>query len=398
MLLTDPSDKLERGRRCYEVRAWADAFEFLSEEDGKQPLVVDDLERLALSAYLTGRDDQFHKALDRAHTAYLDADQPTCAVRCAFWLGLTLLFSGETGRGTGWLSGARRLIEREKLDCVERGYLLLPDAEQCLGAKDHDAAFATATEAAEIGERFDEADLIACARHVQGRALMGQGQVEKGLALLDEAMVSVVTGDLFPLMTGLIYCSVIDACRQVYALARAREWTTALAEWCEAQPQMVAFTSTCLVHRSEIMQLHGAWSDAIEEARRACEWRTERIEQQPPAAAFYQQAEMYRLRGHFRLAEEGYRNASQRGFEPQPGLALLRMAQGRTDTAAAAIRRVVGATSDQLQRARLLPAFVEIMLAAGDVEVARGACQELADIAESFDTDVLEAMAAHARA
>jgi DNA-binding CsgD family transcriptional regulator len=198
-------------------------------------------------------------------------------------------------------------------------------------------------------------------------------------------------------MTGLIYCSVIDACQQVYALARAWEWTSALTKWCEGQPQMVAFTGTCMVHRAEIMQLHGAWSDAIEEARRACARYSEGIEQQPPAAAFYQQAEVHRLRGEFTAADEAYRIASQRGYEPQPGLALLRMAQGRTDAAAAAIRRVVSATTGQLQRTRLLPAYVEIMLAVGDIEDARGACHELAGIAENLDTAVLGAMASHAR-
>ena len=307
------------------------------------------------------------------------------------------MFRGETGRGTGWLAGARRLIERENADCVELGYLLLPTAEQLLGTDDYDNAYATAAEAVEIGDRFGEADLIACARHVQGRALMLKQQVAEGLALLDEAMIAVTEGELSPLMTGLIYCSVIDACQQVYALARAREWTTALAQWCEAQPQMVAFTGTCLVHRAEIMQLSGAWRDAIEEAQRACERYARENKQQPPAAAFYQQAEVHRLRGEFRAADEAYRDASQRGFEPQPGLALLRMAEKRTDAAAAAIRRVVGATTEQLQCARLLPAYVEIMLAVGDIEAARSACRELANIAESFGTGALGAMAAHAR-
>ncbi len=289
------------------------------------------------------------------------------------------------------------MIEREKVDCVERGYLLLPTVEQLLGADDFDIAYATAADAVEIGDRFGEEDLVSCARHQQGRALMGQGRVEEGLALLDEAMIPVAAGELSPLMTGLIYCSVIDACQQVYALARAWEWTSALTQWCEAQPQMVAFTGTCLVHRAEIMQLHGAWRDAIEEARRACERSSQGIEQQPPPAAFYQQAEVHRLRGDFTAADEAYRDASQRGYEPQPGLALLRLAQGRTGAAAAAIRRVVSATTDQLQRTRLLPAYVQIMLSVGNIEDARGACRELASIAEGFDTGVLGAMAAHAR-
>jgi ATP/maltotriose-dependent transcriptional regulator MalT len=198
-------------------------------------------------------------------------------------------------------------------------------------------------------------------------------------------------------MTGLIYCSVIDACQQVYALARAWEWTSALAEWCEARPQMVAFTGTCLVHRAEIMQLHGAWPEAIDAARRACERTSLGIEQQPPAAAFYQQAEVHRLRGEFTAADEAYRSASQRGYDPQPGLALLRMTQGSTDAAAVAIRRVASATTDQLQRTRLLPAYVEIMLSVGEIEDARGASRELANIAEGFDTGVLRAMAAHAQ-
>ncbi len=395
--VNEVSGELARGRQCYAASAWADAFALLSQADKAVPLGVADLELLATSAYLIGQDGVFLDALDRAHGSYLSAGETTSAARCAFWLGLSLLFMGETGRGTGWLAGARRLIEGEKADCVERGYLLLPTAEQLLGADDYDTAYATAADAIEIGDRFGEADLVSCARHLQGRALMGQGRVEEGLALLDEAMIAVTAGQLSPLMTGLIYCSVIDACQQVYALARAWEWTSALTQWCEAQPQMVAFTGTCLVHRAEIMQLHGAWRDAIEEARRACERFSQGTEQQPPAAAFYQQAEVHRLRGEFEAADEAYRNASQRGCDPQPGLALLRLAQGSTDVAAAAVRRVVSATTDQLQRTRLLPAYVEIMLAVSDIENARSACRELADIAEGFDTGVLSAMAAHAQ-
>jgi DNA-binding CsgD family transcriptional regulator len=378
-LRLDVLDALTRGRESYGRRAWAEAYESLSLADRAAPLGAEDLERLATSAYLTGRDDDFGRTLERAHRAYLNACQGVRAARCAFWLGLSLLLRGETGRATGWLARTRRLLGNQ--DCAEQGYLLLPVAEQRLADGDGEAAHATASTAASIGDRFGETDLTACARHLQGRALMQQGQMRAGLALLDEAMVAATAGELSPIMTGLIYCSVIDVCQQAYALDRAREWTAAMTHWCEQQPEMVAFTATCLVHRAEIMQLHGAWREAIEEARRACQRASQGSDQTPPAAAFYQQAEVHRLRGEFRAAEEGYRRASQAGWEPQPGLALLRMGQGRVAAAAIAIRRVLSATTNRLQRTKLLPAYVEIMLAVGDVEEARAVCHELEEIA-----------------
>lgn len=382
-------DQLRKGRESYGRRAWAEAYESLSLADRATPLAVEDLERLAISAYLIGRDDDFVTALDRAHRAYLSAGEGARAARCAFWVGLNLLLRGERGRATGWLARTQRLLEGR--DCVEQGYLLLPAAEQRLAERDSEVAYTTASDAASVGERFGDADLTACARHLQGRALVQRGEVQAGLALLDEAMVAVTAGELSPIVTGLIYCSVIDTCRQAYAVGRAREWTTALARWCERQPEMVAFTAACLVHRAEILQLSGAWPDAVEEARRAC------ARERPPAGAFYRQAEVHRLRGEFAAAEKAYQETSRVGGEPQPGLSLLWLAQGRTDAADAAIRRVVSATTDRLQRARLLPAYIEILLAAGDIEEARGACRELEEIATGFETGALAAIAAHAR-
>jgi class 3 adenylate cyclase/DNA-binding NarL/FixJ family response regulator len=388
--------KLEQGRDSYHRRAWADAFAAFSCVDQEMPLEAEDLERLATSAYLTNRDDDCLRALDRSHHAYLDAGECVHAVRAAFWLGFRLAGRGEMGPATGWFARAQRLLQNEAADCVERGYLLLPTVEQQLASGDCDTAFSTATAAVKIGERFQEADLVAAALHLQGRVLIRKGQIEPGLALLDEAMVAVTVGELSPLMTGLIYCSVITACQEVYALSRAREWTSALAQWCDAQPQIVAFTGSCLVHRAEVMQLGGAWRDAIEEVGRACDRFLKGIDPQPPAAAFYRRAEMHRLRGEFSAAEGDYRRASQFGREPQPGLALLRLAQGRKDAAAAAIRRVVSAITDPLRRAQLLPAHIEIVLAVGKIEEADRACRELGEIAADFDTGVLGAMAAQA--
>jgi DNA-binding CsgD family transcriptional regulator len=390
------ADDLERGRACYAQRAWADAYRSLSRADQAAPLEAEDLEQLAMSAYLIGRDDDYLRSLERAHHARLDAGQPIRAVRCAFWLGLRLLFRGEMGRANGWLARAQRLLERETAECSEQGYLLLPVVEHQLVAGDWEAAYATAANAAAIGEQCSEADLIACARHQQGRARLQQGQIEQGLALLDEVMVTVAAGELSCLVTGLMYCSIIQACQQVYAFGRACEWTAALARWCEAQPEMVAFAGACRVHRAEIMQLRGAWQDAIEEAGRARE-RSPLTDQQVAAAAFYQQAEVHRLRGELAAAEQAYRSASQLGMEPQPGMALLRMAQGRADTAASAIRRAVSASTDRLQRARLLPACIEIMVAVNDIEEARNACRELEEIARTLNAEMLGAIAAQAR-
>jgi DNA-binding CsgD family transcriptional regulator len=387
---------LERGLECYARRQWADAYDALSRADQAAPLLARHLERLAMAAYLVGRDEEYLRALERAHQRYLDTGEGVRAVRCAFWLGMRLLFRGEAGGATGWFARAQRLLEREPRECAERGYLLLPVVEQQLAAADYEAAYATAASAAEIGECCADADLVACARHQQGRVRLAQGQVERGLALLDEVMVAVTAAELSPLVTGLMYCSVIRACQEVYAFGRAGEWTAALARWCDEQPDMLAFTGVCRVHRAEIMQLHGAWQEALEEAERA-RARSQGADQHAAAAAFYQQAEVHRLRGEFSAAEQAYRSASQWGFEPQPGLALMRLAQGRHDAAAAAIRRSLSATTHRLQRARLLPAYVEIMLTAGDIQEARGAGRELEEIAAAFDTAVLRAMAAQAR-
>lgn len=386
-------DPLEHGRECYGRRAWGDAYRSLLRADKGTALQPDDLERLATAAYLTGRDVEFCRTLERLHRVHVEAADGARAARCAFWLALTSLLRGEVGQANAWIARGQRLVEDR--DCVERGYVMLAVAEQQLRDGQADAAQTTASQAAKVGECFNDADLTAAARHAQGRALIDQGGVVAGLKRLDETMLPVVAGELSPIMTGLMYCSVIDTCRQVYALGRAREWTSAFSRVCEQQPDMSAFTGTCLVHRSEILQLQGAWPEALTEACRACE-RAQRAERKPPGAAFYQQAEIHRLRGEFAKAEEAYHSASELGCEPQPGLALLRLAQGRTDAACAAIRRLTSPTSDRLRRARLLPAYLEIILAIGDVEDARRARDELQELADVFDTDGLRAVVAQA--
>jgi DNA-binding CsgD family transcriptional regulator len=389
--------EVERGRESFARRAWTDAYESLSNADRAAPLERKDLELLATSAYMLGRDEEWGSVLERAHHAYLDAGEGLRAVRCAFWVGMNLARRGELGQATGWLGRAQRLLEREDRDCVERGYLLLPIMFRQEGAGDYATAAGTAAEAAGIGQRFNDSDLFALAVHAQGQMLIRDGRVHEGLALLDEAMVAVTGGELSPIVTGLVYCGVILACQEVYELRRAQEWTTALTRWCERQPDLVAFTGRCLVHRAEIMQVHGAWADALEEARRAGTRLSETMNKAAAGLAFYRQGELHRLQGEFAAAEDAYRTASGCGWEPQPGLALLRLAQGRRDAAAASIRRVIGERTDVLKRAALLPAHVEIMLAVGDGDEARSACRELEQIAARYESRMLDALVAYTR-
>jgi len=372
------------------------AHESLSHADQAAPLGVEDLELLATSAYMLGRDEEYVSCLERAYHSYLGAGEAMRAVRCAFWVGMNLALRGEMGRATGWLGRAQRLVEHEGRDCVEQGYLLLPLMFEHEATGDYEAAAATAADAAGIGERFGEADLFALAVHSQGILLVKQGRVVEGLGLLDEAMVAVTAGELSPIVSGFVYCGVIMGCQEAYELRRAQEWTAALTRWCEEQPDMVSFTGTCLVHRAEIMQLHGAWPEALEEARRAGERCAQVRNQSAAAQAFYRQGEVHRLQGEFAAAEKAYREASRCGCEPQPGLALLRLAQGNGDAAAAAIRRAVGETTEPMKRARLLPAYIEIMLALGDAQEAHSACRDLEEISARYERGMLGAMVAHA--
>lgn len=389
-------DELGRARASYGQRAWAEAYQAFCRADRKGRLAAEDLERLAVVAFLTGRDDAYLTTLERAYDSYLAGGEHLRAVRCAFWLGFRLLMRGEMGRASGWFGRGERLLAQAAPDCAERGYLLLPVVEQRLAADDYDAAYALAEEAARLGESCHDEDLVACARHQQGRIHLQQGEVESGLALLDETMLAVTTGDLSPVVTGLMYCSVIQACQQVYALDRTREWTAALTRWCEQQPDMVAFAGACRVHRAEILQVQGAWSEAVEEAQRA-RARAQGVDRRTAAAGLYQQAEVHRLRGEFAAAEAAYHAASELGLEPQPGLALLRLAQGRKPVAAATIRRVATTTAGRLKRLNLLPAFIDIMLATAAVKDAAKACDELEDIAKSLSIEVPDALAAQAR-
>ena len=394
---TEAAPALLEARDAYRRRAWADAYTRLSAADRDTPLLPDDRERLAVAAYLLGRDAESTELWARAHHQFLLAGATERAVRCAFWLAVALLEKGGLAQASGWLARGQRLLNDAARDCVEHGYLLLPEALQAIDAGDAERASRTFARAAECGERFGDRDLVALARHGQGRALIRLGRAADGVRLLDEAMIAVTAGEVSPIVAGDVYCSVISGCQEVFDWRRAGEWTEVLARWCEAQPDLVTYRGQCLLRRSEVLQLRGDWAAALDEARHACERLAEPPGQPGRAAAWYQVGEVHRLRGETDAADAAYREAALLGRRPQPGHALLCLAQGDVAAAVGAITLAVEESTAPRTRARLLPAQVEIALAADDVTTAHTAADELAALAAGLDAPYLRAVTGLAR-
>ena len=390
------NDALSRGRTAFDRGAWADARSELAAADARSSLEPDDLDRLATAAYLVGEDEVSAGARARAHAGFLERGDPVRAARSAFWLAFALLDKpANRAQAGGWLARARRLLDECGRDCVEHGLLLCAVGFQRVGEGDVPSAIEAFERAAGIGARFGDPDVTALARHGHARGLIRMNRCADGFALLDEVMVAVTGGELTPIVAGTVYCSVISACYDAFDIRRAQEWTTALAGWCAAHPDVVPFRAQCLIRRSELLQLHGAWEDAAVEAQRATAWCTRSASEIDTGAACYQQGELHRLQGDFARADECYRRASLAGRKPYPGLALLRLAQGQIDAADAAVRRMLLETTERRARARILGACVEIMLARQDVEGARAAAEELCRIAGELDAPFLQAAAAH---
>lgn len=389
------ADMLDRGRASYARQSWGSAKALLSAADRGAALAPEDLERLAIAAYLMGDDDACADAWQRAHQALIDRGDVTGAARCAFWVGWGLFYKGQMARCGGWFARAQRLVDEYGDECVEQGLLLVPDAVRQLGTGEVGAAHATFDRVGRIGDRFGDADLRAFSLLGRGQALIRLDRVDEGVQLLDEAMVAVTVGEVSPVVAGTVYCRVLLECQLTFDLARAQEWTAALSDWCDSEPGMVPYRGQCLVHRSELLQLRGAWSDAVDEARRARDLLLRPPPQPAAGLAFYQEAELHRLRGEFADAEDAYRRASEWGHDPQPGLALLRLAQGQVHSAQSTIRRVMDEVRDRTIRTRMQAAHAEIMVAAGDLPAARAAADELSAAADAFDAPLLHAEAAH---
>jgi DNA-binding CsgD family transcriptional regulator len=386
----------DRDRASFRRLAWKEAFDELSAADRETPLEPEDVERLAMAAYLLGRDSDAADAWSRAHNEYLTRGDVARAARCAFWVALGLLFHGAVAQANGWVSRGRRLLDETQLDCAAQGFLLVPVALQQMLAGEHAAAHAAFSEAAAIGDRFGEPDLMTLGRLGQGQTLIALGRIAEGVARLDEVMVAVTAGEASPFTVGLVYCAVIETCQDIFDLRRAQEWTAALNRWCESQPDLVPFRGQCLTRRAELLRLNGAWQESMREAERARERLSDPPNQAAVGLAWCQQAELHRLRGDFAHADDAYRQASRWDRKPRPGLALLRLAQGQLSAAQAAIRRLLDEARDDRTRPDLLAAFVEIMLAAGEPHAARAAADELSKVAATLGAPYLHALSARA--
>lgn len=389
---------LGAARSAFSDKRWMEAFTRFSAADAIDGLGIDDLERCAAAAQLIGEDETSEAMWERAHLQLLEDGEVERAVRCAFWLVFGLLNRGQMAQAGGWVGRAQRLVDEHGLDCAEQGFLLVPMALRTLEEGDPSGASEMFDRVLGFGQRFGENDLVALSRLGRGRCLIVMGRDQEGLGLLDEAMVSVTAGEVTPVVAGRIYCAVILVCQQAFDLGRAHEWTAALSEWCAAQPDIVPFRGQCLVHRSEVLQWQGDWAGAVVEAEAARDRLSEPPGQPAIGMAFYQLGELHRLRGEFAEAEAAYREASRHGRTPQPGLSCLRFMQGDLDAASAAVRRVLSEPADRVTRARLLAACVDIMLAAGQPDIAADAATELAAIADEVGAPMLQAMAVHATA
>lgn len=393
------SEATERGKRAFAGQQWKEAFDQLALADSESHLGPAELEQLGDAAYLVGRDDDAIAAWTRAHHAFVELADVPRAARLGFWLSLSLLLRGKAAQSSGWLARTQRLIGAR--DCPERGLALVISGLFSMGKGDAQKACSCFEEGMSLAERFEHADLMAVSLLGWGQALAQMRRVDEGVVRLDEAMLAVTTGKVSPLMAGIVYCGVIVTCERVSDLPRAHEWTEALDTWCGSQPELVAFRGECLVQRGEVMRFKGDWSGALDEARRASELLSSRSARLA-SRALYQQAELHRLRGEYRQAEALYREAGAGGFEPQPGVSLLRLAQGDVEAAKASIRRVEREAGNQqgpgsgTQRIAVLGPLVEIMLAAGELEPARAAAEELGQIAADVDALLVKAIAAHA--
>jgi DNA-binding CsgD family transcriptional regulator len=386
-------EAIQAARAAYSEGAWADATELFLTADAESELQVDDLESLVWAAGISAQDRIMLDALERLYSHYSAKQNHVECARTAFWCGLRNMLIGEVGLGSGWLQRAARHAEQTAPDCVQRGYLLLPQIFVHRGKGDYETAIDLADKAIAIGENGEDPDLIAMAGSLKGGILFRLGRINDGYVPIDEAMLLANSQRLSPVVCGVVYCEIVASCCRVLEMVRAREWTAILTDWCRRNPQAKAFNGVCQVHRAEVLQLEGNWSEAFAEAERAGDGLSGTTEHTAMANAAYRRGEILRLRGEFDKSDAEYRLAGEIGVDPQPGLALLRLAQGRRDEATAGLRRALGTAGDLPRKTALLPAGIEIFIACSDLDAAERLCGEMSDIAERFGTEILARVA-----
>lgn len=374
-------DGIGRARDAFNHRAWRQAYDELSAAAVTEPLEVDDLERLASAAYLAGLSDESRSAWISAHEKCAHVGDVARAARCAFWLAFALLNAGDLSRGGGWVDRAQRLLDDRKIDCVERGYLRYAAAMRATFSGDVRTGYEAFHAAAEIGVLFHDPELAALARIGEGRCLIYLDRVDEGVALLDEGMVAIEANDVSAIAIGDAYCTAIEGCTELFDVRRAHTWTAALSRWVDGQPELMLYRGQCLIHRAEMLYLRGDWDAAADQIEQAYRRLADPMGQPALGAAAYLKGDLHRLRGQDRAAEADFQLASELGRDPQPGLALLRLATGKVEAAAASIRRAYHEAGDPISRARLAAGYVEITLASDDVAAARAAADELGTVA-----------------
>jgi DNA-binding CsgD family transcriptional regulator len=385
---------IDHGRSAFRDNRWTEASKDFRDADRRGGLPAPDLERLATAEILTGDTAAGLETLTRAHEEYLVVGDIVGAVRCAGWMGMQLMHLGEMSRAGGWFARGQRLSDELDGPHALQGLLLVPVGLGKLYGGDPAGALQVFAQVADFGQRFQDKDVSALALIGMGQATLMLGRNDEGLRMFDEVMVAVTAGELSAVPSGIVYCAVIGNCHLAFDLERALEWTAALDRWCRDRPDMVPFSGQCQSHRAELFRLHGAWAEALEAAAIA---QVSSTHGDPQAfyGGYYQQGEVQRLRGDLDAAAASYREAARSGYEPQPGLGLLSLARGDAQQAQSMIRRAAGA-ADTATRRHLLPALVEIELAASDAEAARRGADELAAFARECPMPMVRAVASQA--
>ncbi len=379
-------------REAFGRRDWQAAYDGFRAGDDLAPA---DLDALAECALWLGRAEEAVEGYQAAYRAHLAAGAGPRAALSAFMVSIHLRLRGDAAPADGWMSRAQRVLADEP-EGAEHGYPLYLETARLMG-EDLDAAAASARRMQDLGRRFGDDTLVALGVFFEGRALVKQAKVHEGMALLDEAMAAALSDTLEPVWTGAIYCGLLDACHELVDLRRAQEWTEATRNWCSPLPLASLYPGICRVHTAEILQRQGAWAEAEAEALGACRDMAD-IDVFAMADAFYEVGEIRRRRGDLAGAEEAYASAHEAGRDPQPGLALLRLAQGRVDTARASIAAsLAGDGGSRLGRAPLHAAQVAIALRDGDLDLADASATEVAATAEAFASPGLAAVAHRCR-